>query len=134
MGAAIACQSRRSACEASLEDKKLACNAAEENEAGQKRKREELKTLLGNTKQSLKVAKTAEREAASGRTSLYKHYAKANDGIKKELEAAKSSVKASADEEQKAMSAIQALVGEAYDANQVVEAYEAKRKPRGEES
>merc|ERR1712217_260897 len=115
-------------------DKKLASSTAEESEAGQKRKRDELKTLLGNTKQSLKVAKTAEREAASGRTSLYKHYAKANDGIKKELEAAKSSVKASADEEQKAMSAIQALVGEAYDANQVVEAYEAKRKPRGEES
>lgn len=130
----IACQSQRSTCEAKLEDKKLACTTAEENEVGQKRKRDELKALLGETKQSLKVAKTAEREAASGRTSLYKHYAKANDGIKKELEAAKSSVKASADEEQKAMSAIQALVGEAYDANQVVEAYEAKRKPRGEES
>jgi len=95
---------------------------------GQKRRREELKAELAGAKQGLKAAKAAEKEAICGRDALYKHYAKGGDGAKDEAASAGSAAGAAAEERQRAVEAIQALKGEVYDANQVVEAYESKRR------
>nr|QDO16211.1 DNA excision repair protein ERCC-6 [Lingulodinium polyedra] len=123
-----ASRARRASCEAEVEGARAACAAAGEQEAGQKRRREELREALSEAKQRLKSARVAEREATAGREALYKHYARTGDGAKEEVAVSR----ASAEEQQKAIEALQALRDEEYDANQVVEAYESKRKPRPE--
>merc|ERR1712194_383564 len=118
------------ASETELELASVACTAAAEHETGAKRKREACKGTLGEVKQSLKSARISQKEATAKRESLYKHYAKADGSVRENLEVARSSAKASAAEQQKAIAAIQMLQDEEYDANQVVEAYESKKKPR----
>merc|ERR1712130_21338 len=101
-----------------------------EQEIARKRKREECKTALSEIKQTLKSARFSVKEATAKREALYKHYAKGDGSVREELEVARSSARASAAEQQKAIAAIQALKAEEYDANQVVEAYESRKKPR----
>jgi len=122
---AAACAARRVSCEANLENARAASLAVSTEEVGLKRKRDECKVSLAEAKMSLKSARMVEKEAATGRDAVYKHYSKAGEIVKDELAA----VKSSAEEQAKALSAIQALKEEAYDANQVVVAYEAKKKP-----
>lgn len=102
----------------------------EEAERLKKRKREECRITIGEAKESLKSARLAEKTAAAERTALYKHYAQADDTLKDALKSARSDERAAAAERQKAIAAIQALKAEKYDANQVVEAYEAKKRVR----
>jgi len=104
--------------------------AAEEAEQNKKRKREECRVTISEAKESLKSARLAERTAAAERTALYKHYAQADEALKDALKSARCSEKTAAAERQKAIAAIQALKAEEYDANQVVEAYEAKKRVR----
>mmetsp|Transcript_48006 Transcript_48006/g.129412 ORF Transcript_48006/g.129412 Transcript_48006/m.129412 type:complete len:1166 (+) Transcript_48006:3-3500(+) len=125
---AAAVQLRRRACESEVEEARAAGVDAEMRGVGQKRRREELKAELAGAKQGLKAAKAAEKEAICGRDALYKHYAKGGDGAKDEAASAGSAAGAAAEERQRAVEAIQALKGEVYDANQVVEAYESKRR------
>merc|ERR1712046_62056 len=121
---------RRSTCEAKLEAAKVACAAAGEHESEKKRKRDSCKGLLSEVKQSLKSARLAEKEATAKRDALYKRYAKADGSVREELEVVKSTARASAAEQQKAIAVIQVLKDEEYDANQVAEAYESRKKPR----
>eukprot|EP00928_Gymnodinium_smaydae_P096301 TRINITY_DN8476_c3_g2_i3.p1 TRINITY_DN8476_c3_g2~~TRINITY_DN8476_c3_g2_i3.p1 ORF type:complete len:700 (+),score=216.55 TRINITY_DN8476_c3_g2_i3:181-2280(+) len=114
---------------AAVEAARAAAVAAEARETGHKRKRDEQRAAVGDARRSLKCTKVAEKEALSGRQNLYRHYAKVGDGaFKQDLEAARTS----AEEQQKAISAVQALQEEEYDANQVNEAYEARRRQRPE--
>merc|ERR1712139_66185 len=118
-------KARRIECETEIDRLRSTTVEAEAEEASSRRKRDELKASLGAAKLELKAARTAEKERASGRDAVYKHYARAGNDVKEEL----ALVRSSAGDEQKALSAIQALKAEAYDANQVVEAYEAKKRP-----
>jgi len=103
--------------------------AATEWEAGQKRERDQCKASISETKQALKAARISEKESAANRNALYNHFS-SNADVKDALKAEKAAAKASAQEQQKAVAAIQALREEQYDANQVVEAYESKKRPR----
>lgn len=78
----------------------------------------------------MKAARFTEKEATAGRAALYKQYAKADEGLKDGLKAAGQSAKVAAEEQQKAMEAIQALKEEQYDADQVIVAYEARKKAK----
>merc|ERR1712232_917955 len=122
----VSSKALRIECEAEIDRLRSTAAEVEAEEASCRRKRDELKASLGAAKLELKAARTAEKESASGRDAVYKHYARAGNDMKVEL----AVVRSSAEDEQKALSAIQALKAEAYDANQVVEAYEAKKKPR----
>jgi hypothetical protein len=119
-------RARRIACETEVERLRNKTVEMETEEANCKRKRDELKTSLCEAKSKVKCARIAEKDSASGRDATYKHFARAGNEMKDEL----AVVKTSAEDEQKAISAVQALKAEAYDANQVVEAYEAKKRPR----
>jgi len=121
---------QRSKCETDLASARAAMVAAEAHEISIKRNREEVKAALGDAKQSLKCARNSEKEAAGGRQTLYKHYAKAGDSVKEELAEAKTEARSSVEQQEKAIAAIQALTNEQYDANQVVEAYESRKRPR----
>jgi len=116
--------------EEALQTAQAAVAEAEGRERQQKRLRDDCKTAICDAKQCLKSARLAEKEATAERTSLYKHYAKADEGLKDALKFAKSAEQASAAERQKAIAAIKALRAEEYDANQVVEAYESKKRAR----
>jgi len=129
---ATGCRARRATGEAEVEAARASSTAAVEREAGLKRKRDECKSSISEAKQSLKYARTQEKESSAARQTLYRQYAKADKGIKDELKDRRLSVQTSAVEQQKAVAAIQALRAEEYDANQVVEAYESRKKPRQE--
>lgn len=99
-------------------------HAAEVEEVSQKRRKAECKSTLSAAREALRPARAAEKQAAVERTALLNHYSKSERGhIKEELSAAKSSA-------QDALSAVMALKGEAYDANQVEEAYQAQAKKK----
>jgi hypothetical protein len=128
---ASTCRVRRSACEAEVETARIACATAEEQDAAKRRKLETCKGSLKEAKHTLKTARLSEKEASAKREALYKHYASKKDtSVREELEVARSSAQASAENQQRAIAAIQALQAEEYDANQVVEAYESRKKPR----
>jgi len=117
----------RLSCEAAVADAATARAAVEAQEANHKRRRIELRATAAATQAALKPAKAAEREAAAGRASLLSHYSKkaARGQMKMELTMARSSAK-------EALLAVRALKEEEYDANQVEEAYQAKKRPRCE--
>ncbi|CAE7676835.1 ercc6l [Symbiodinium microadriaticum] len=125
-----ACRARTAEDEEALQTAQAAVAEAEGRERQQKRLRDDCKAAICDAKQCLKSARLAEKEATAERTSLYKHYAKADEGLKDALKFAKSAEQASAAERQKAIAAIKALRAEEYDANQVVEAYESKKRAR----
>merc|ERR1712014_288665 len=120
-------------CEAEIEKTRSANEECDSREVGLKRKREELKTACAETKQSLKSARAQEKEAHSSRDALYKQFSKGGNAVKEELANVKEVARASAEEQEKAFAAVQALKEEEYDANQVVVAYELKRKPKQED-
>eukprot|EP00930_Biecheleria_cincta_P059238 TRINITY_DN44993_c0_g1_i1.p1 TRINITY_DN44993_c0_g1~~TRINITY_DN44993_c0_g1_i1.p1 ORF type:complete len:1597 (+),score=383.03 TRINITY_DN44993_c0_g1_i1:35-4825(+) len=126
------CRNKVVASESEVSAAMAACAAAEERETTQKRKRDECRAAIGEARQSLKSCKVAERDAAAGRNAMYKHYAQTDDKLKDELKNAKNVAQASVEEQHKAIAAIQALQAEEYDANQVIEAYESKKRPRQE--
>mmetsp|Transcript_27447 Transcript_27447/g.44052 ORF Transcript_27447/g.44052 Transcript_27447/m.44052 type:complete len:1541 (-) Transcript_27447:208-4830(-) len=128
-----ACKEKLSLCERRFDESKAALAEAEEQLLGQKRKRDEDKAALSELRQSMKALKTGEKDATSGRESIYKSYAKNDKSVKEELKAAKASARAYTDEQHKAIEAIQALKNEAYDPNQVQEAYESKKRPQQED-
>ncbi|CAK9054889.1 DNA excision repair protein ERCC-6-like (ATP-dependent helicase ERCC6-like) [Durusdinium trenchii] len=120
--------------EQQLSEAQQQCLEVEEAERTRKRKRDEWRASISEAKESLKSARLAEKTAAAERTALYKHYAQADEALKDALKDARSAERAAAQERQKAIAAIQALKAEAYDANQVVEAYEAKKRVRPSEA
>jgi len=126
------CRNKVVTCESGVSAATAASAAAEERETTHKRKRDEHRAAIGEARQSLKSCKIAERDAAAGRNAMYKHYAQTDDKLKDALKNAKTSAQASVEEQHKAIAAIQALQAEEYDANQVVEAYESKKRPRQE--
>eukprot|EP00913_Durusdinium_trenchii_P022289 g20942.t1 len=115
--------------EQQLSEAQQQCLEVEEAERTRQRKRDEWRASISEAKESLKSARLAEKTAAAERsfadsTALYKHYAQADEALKDALKDARSAERAAAQERQKAIAAIQALKAEAYDANQVVEAYD----------
>merc|ERR1711862_411747 len=112
--------SNRNFCEAEVGNSKTANMECDSHETGLKRKRDELKAICAEAKQSLKCARAQEKEAMSGRDSLYKKFSRGSDAVKEELANAQELARASAEEQQKAVAAVQTLKEEEYDANQVV--------------
>jgi len=120
-------EQRRLAClvsERELASAEAALSVAEAEQAGEKRRRTKCKAALGAARGALRPAKAAEKEAASGKNALMGHYTRTERvQVKQELEASVTSAK-------EAMNAVQALRAEEYDANQVEEAYQAKKRQR----
>merc|ERR1712151_854395 len=112
------------ACAKAMVEAELQHKAAEFEEAGQKCRRSECKAAISSARASLRPANAAEKVASADRSALLNHYSKAEAGqIKQELEASAISVK-------EAVLAVKALKAEEYDANQVEEAYQAKKKQK----
>lgn len=121
-------RSARLACEQALIEAEGQQSAAEVEHAGQKCRRSECQAAMSSARTKLKPAKVAEREASAGRVAVLNHYSKVDKGqIKVELDATANSAK-------EAFSALNALKAEEYDANQVEEAYQAKKKQRTDAS
>lgn len=123
-----ACRERLAAREAAVERAGSAGVTTEAQDAGRKRERDELRGELDAAKRALKASRMLEKETVSKREAVYRHFAKAGDGVKDELAAVRTDARAAADQREHAIAALQALTGEAYDPNQVVDAYESKRK------
>jgi len=117
-------RSSRLACDQALLEAERQQGTAEVENVGQKCRRSECQAAISSARTKLRPAKVAEKEASTGRAALLSHYSKADKGqIKVELEATASSAK-------EALSAVRALKAEEYDANQVEDAYQAKKKQR----
>merc|ERR1712113_117024 len=97
-----ACRVKLSSLDEQSNEAKSKIASAEEQAIGYKRKRDECKTVLGEVKQSLKMARNAEKDANSGRDAVYKDCAKTDSSAKKELKAVKAQAQAAAQEQQKA--------------------------------
>lgn len=117
-------RSARQVCEQALLEAEGQRSAAEAEDLGQKRRRSECKAAITSAKVSLKPAKAAEKHASAKRAALLSHYSKADKcQIEQEINASEKSAS-------EALSAVKALRAEEYDANQVEEAYQAKKKQR----
>jgi len=117
-----ACRTKRSAREADALATQAALNSALASESDWRRKQEECRANLGAAHLELLKSRAAQHDAESQRASLYAWCAQ-EENLHLQMESAQKG---------KVTEAVQALRAEQYDANQVEEAYQAKKKQRVE--
>jgi len=123
----------RSRLEKEVEVARKALADAEAKEAQEKRRKLDARSQLEEAKRAVRPAKAAEREAAQTRTALHRQFARsdaAGSGASGGVARVKAEVDALREGAQEALNAVQALRDEEYDANQVEEAYQAKKKQK----
>lgn len=109
-------QAKREACEVEVEAARALRDAAEADEAMWRRRRDELRVALGSTYLALLRSSAAVQGAASEQEAL-RAWCTRNDNLQMRMES-------------NATSAVEVLRAEQYNAKQVEEAYQAKKKPK----